>query len=330
MLRFCDSFDAATASGDLTKKWSSVGTGWVWVSGAGEFGAGAGYNDGTNGSGNALQTVAGVLAGQGIISLGVYVKFSANPASQLTFAQFRNTTGGVVSIVQLTTAGKVNYNGTVSTITVTDNKFHWIETLFVSTGASTLYVDGVLQGSTGGTGTIAVDNFQLLSIAGVQMTVDDIILYDGVAGGMTNASYPVGARQITCVRPASDNTVNFSVLSSGATHFNLVNEVAPDGDTSYCQDGTSGDQDLFNMSALGYIPTNINTVMVNLYLENPTGGTINSQAVCKNGATTTVGTSKTTPATYQTLQTAFPTDPNTGAAWTPAGLGTALFGYKNP
>jgi hypothetical protein len=109
----------------------------------------------------------------------------------------------------------------------------------------------------------------------------------------------------------------------------LVNETVPDGDTTYVQDGTSGDQDLLNMSSMGTAPAVITGVMSNLYLENPSSGSINFNHVCKSGAAAANASASTiAPASYQTMQASYPTDPNTSAAWTAANLDAAQFGYK--
>ena len=152
-----------------------------------------------------------------------------------------------------------------------------------------------MQGAIASGGTSTYSTYGFISPPGITTTIDDEIYYDDAAGAPTaSTNWPIGPRQISTIRPASDGTCTFATLSSGTSHFSLVNETNPDKDTSYCEDGTSGDQDLFNMAALGYSPTVINAVVANAYLENPAGGVINNQLFCKSGGTTTASASVAT------------------------------------
>jgi hypothetical protein len=239
----------------------------------------------------------------------------------------RVNTNGTVSVYGITQDNTLIITGTIN---VCDGNWHWIEAR-AEGGYQALYVDNLAQGTNSQAGTGFVAYFGLQAIGGsVVNTFDDIVVYDNTAGFPTNGNTPLNARQIITTRPTSDGTCTFSTLSAGTSHFSLVNETVPDGDTTYVQDGTSGDQDLLNMGALGSTPTAITCVMENLYVENPTGGAISVNAVCHSGATTSLGTAVVVPLVYQTLQFPFPTDPNTSAAWTASGLNAAQFGYKVP
>jgi hypothetical protein len=334
VLRFCDSFDAASSSGDLTKKWASADASWTWASGAGKFGGGCLVNTGASG-GKQILSPAWVPPNQQFC-MGFYLKASAAPAALSPVALVMQAPTAWMSI-SLTTAGFAAFydsqGGTLrqtSTIPVCDNNWHWIE--FRSDGFNNnayLYVDNVLQGALFPCGGYSPANIAFQSAAGITVSIDDPVFYDS-SGAVPNFTvFPLGARQITVVRPSSDGTVQFGTVVGGTgTHASCLNETAPDGDTSYVEDGTVGDQDLLNMGALGYTPATITCVVENLYVENAAGGTVNINSACKSGATTSTGTAIATPLTYRTVQWAFPTDPNTSAAWTASGLNAAQFGYK--
>ena len=334
-LRFCDGFDSYASGADLTKKWASTDASWTWASSAGRFGGGAISNAGAT-AGKQVTSRGGAYSVGADTAIGFYVKASGIPAATSPiFTMYNNVSGVIYNINLNLTTGFVGVTGLSSgnipagTINVCDGGWHWIEYRCTNNTTSYLYVDGVVQPNGGWTGV--PDHCAFNSISGITVTIDDLVGYDGnppTDGAGHN--FPLNARQIITTRPASDSVIGFSTTSSGSTHYNLVNEVNPDGDTSYVQDGTGGDQDLLNFGALGYTPTTINGAIVNVYVGNPLGGTINVQGICKSGAAAqSNATAVATPISYQTMQYAFPTDPNTSAAWTASGLNAAKFGYKN-
>lgn len=107
----------------------------------------------------------------------------------------------------------------------------------------------------------------------------------------------------------------------------LIDEV--NADTSdYVESGTSGDQDLYTYGDLGFTPAAINAVMLNAYVANPNGGSINHKQIAKSSATLAEGTSTLTPSAPRIVQEPFYTDPNTAAAWAGAGVDAATFGIE--
>lgn len=335
MLRFCDSFDAYGATGDLAKKWNSVGSGWAWTSGAGYFGGGALTHAGGS-AGSVMQTMVGALGGSGgQTNWAGYFKFSTTPAARTTLIYVWGSGATQSCFFSLETNGHIT--GTTADnstrldcgVNVCDNKYHWIEFSLTNVNCAT-YIDNVPQGSTTGgiTNGPAPYYLDLRSVNGVAIAIDDFIWFDNAAPAVSS---PVNSRQITIQRPISDAAVAFATVVGGSgTHASAVNETVPDGDTSYCQDPTLTNQDLFNMSALTNAPANITGVMLNVYSMNPSGGTINLSGICKSGAAAqSNATATATSLAYTTRQYLFQTDPNTAAAWTPTGLNAAQFGYRN-
>ena len=345
MLRFCDGFDSYGSSTDLIKKWSGgVDSSWTWGSTAGRFG-GPGVSNAGAAAGKFIRSPLGLasVANQSVVAIGFWLKISANPAAATQLLQILYSSAAVAYDMQVTTAGKLatyNAGGGVcqtSIAAVCDNAWHWVETTWFQAGAGQvttwMWIDNVTQGngtSSGGTG--AADSFQLGSIAGVTVSIDDVVWYDSNGGAPVAASGSgqLNSRQIVTTRPANDFAIGFSTTSSGSTHYNLLNEVNPDGDSSYVQDGTVGDQDLFTMGTIGGSPSNFSAVMTNVYCENVTGGFINIAGVCKSGiAAQNVTTAVVTPAAYNHVQFSFGVDPNTNAPWTQAGINAAVFGFRN-
>ena len=338
MIQACDGFDSYASGSDLIKKWAVVQSPWTWNATAGKFGGGA-LVAGTGAAGQ-IRKALGFPASATNYARGFWIKFSGAPSTAQIFATWFDTGPNATGGLRLETTGAIsqmNYNGGGISFTggaiVTDNLWHWIELRSnpAFNSACGFYVDGSLQGSANNGNGFGISTYGFISVPGITTTIDDEYYYDDATGAPTaTTNWPVGPRQISTIRPASDGPCTFGTLSSGTAHFGLVNEVNPDGDASYCEDGASGSQDLFNMSALGYPPLVINAVVVNAYLENPAGGVINNQLVCKSGGVTTASASAATAVNYKTAQATFSVDPNTSAAWTPSGLSVAQFGYKNP
>jgi hypothetical protein len=332
----CDGFDSYAATADLTKKWYRADSQWTWSSSAGKFGGGCAVGSTT--AGGLLVQTPGVITGSPNC-MGFWGKFGASlPSANSVFAGLAQGNGAPSVAFQVQTSGKVFAFGSGSMsggtgTSMCDGLWHWYEILTNNgfNGTTQAYVDGVLiaSGANGlSSGTFTNISFQ--TVGNTALTLDDCIAYDSTTGAPTNSNFPLGPRQITTLRPTSDGVCSFATLSSGATHFSLVNEVNPDGDTTYVEDSTSGHQDLLNFASLAYNPSVINAVMLNAYLENPYGGAINNQLIVKSVATTTTSASGVTPINYATRQVGFGADPNTSAAWTSTGLNAAQFGYKNP
>jgi hypothetical protein len=333
--RFCDGFDSYASGSDLVKKWSIADASFTWSNSAGRFGGGAVANAGAAG-GKQLQKL-NIAASVSDMAAGFYLKASAAPAAAGIVLNVVNSAGASVGDISLNTAGTCSLHANsnslqaTSSINVCDGAWHWIEFRLQWGNPSYLYVDNVQQG-TGGGGNLGNNyaSVYLQSVAGITTTWDDVVVYDSTTGAPTPASnFPINARQITTLRPTSDSVVGFGTTSSGSTHYNLVNETVPDGDTSYVQDGGSGTQDLLNFASLGYTPTAINVVILNVYSDNPAGGTINIQGIAKNSISQANGSAIVSPLVYQTNQWPFALDPYSGVAWVAAGVNAAQFGYKN-
>lgn len=334
-LVFCDGFDSYGLATDLGKKWQTVQAPWKWVASAGRFGAGCIQSDGSA-TGKLLVTSG--IGGTGNNVFAAWMKFSTSPASGNNSFMYGTDGTGAISgdWLWLNSSGLIGigipFNAAYTTAPkfVCDNVYHWIEWTSNS-GTRTLFIDNIQQFTFSDAHGNSPVSFGFQAVPGITMTIDDTIWYDSTTGAPTPATnFPLGSRQITTIRPVSDGVCTYASLSSGTTHFSLVNEVNPNGDTNYCEDGTSGNQDLFNMSALGFTPAGITTVMANAYMETGVPGTINNQLVCKSGTTTGASSSLVTSNSYSTRQASFPIDPNTSAAWVPTALAAAQFGYKNP
>ena len=121
--------------------------------------------------------------------------------------------------------------------------------------------------------------------------------------------------------PVSDVSVQWTP-SSGVTNFDKVDEPQTNDDTDYVQTGTVGFQDLYEYTNTG-LPggTTIRTVAVMTSARRlADSGPRQLKAVLKSGATSVQGPLHQLSDSYYMVQFRNPTDPNTGVAWTPAGV----------
>ena len=102
------------------------------------------------------------------------------------------------------------------------------------------------------------------------------------------------------------------------------------GDLSYVYSDTVNDEDLFTFGSLSVNPDTIYTVAVKGNIRREAGGSPTLDFRAKSGGTTSSGgTTGIGPgATYEWRSSFFPTDPNTGVAWTASGLNAATSGMK--
>lgn len=350
MFVFCDGMDSYAAAADIPKKWGLAPGTFGFSSTGGRFGGGAITNNGANTSDILRSLVYWSPGNNVVLEYGFYFKASSPPSvGGLPFFAGITASNGILTgsgsnasiWLNINTSGQpvLMCNGiqATSTINVCDGNWHWIECYFSTSwgnGSKGLYVDAVNMGGFNvGASTLAGFPVAFGFIAiGTAYSIDDFIIGDSNTGwpnaGNASADIPLNPRKITTKRPVSDASVTFTTTSSGSTHFNLVNEVNPDT-TTWVQDSISGHKDLFNMSALGYTPTGIDSAVLNVYWSNPNAGTINAGLACKSVATEADSPSSVVPLSYQTIQNSFHLDPNGNIAWTGAAIDAAQFGFFN-
>jgi hypothetical protein len=345
MFIFCDGCDSYVVTADLTKRWATAGAAWSFGGAAsGKFAGGSISVSATTGA--ALVSSAWPVTAAVNQMVGFWFKAAAIPsASQLLLElDGASATSGLLYVDNAGHLfGRIGApTGTAlihtTLINVCDGSWHWIEVQFGSTGQFNTYVDGVACGLISGGGvTIGVVQVQLWP-TGVAMNIDDLIIWDATPSnlntGTANQSfgtYPIGPRQISTLRPTSDASVQFAttVGGSGGTHFSTLDEVSPDGDTSYCQDATSGHQDTLGFADLSYVPAVINSVILSAYLKLGVPGSINNTLVAVSGSTTGPSAYQATPSAYALRQVNYDADPATTTFWAAAAVNAATFGYKN-
>lgn len=222
----------------------------------------------------------------------------------------------------------VGANPTTPNLGIAANTWYYLELDYYcanSGGTYELRVNGVTQASgTGDTqngGTGVMNTLMVRTPSGIT-THDWDDLY--VASGAT--SFQGDCRVITSM-PNSDGTYADWAPSTGTDHYAVVDEVPQNGDTDYVSDGTVGDRDTYGFPALGVTGTVLG-VMVQAMARKDDAGVRSLGLVVKSGTTTSDGAGVALSSTYAPVQRYLLTDPDTGSAWTVAGVNAAECGQK--
>jgi len=132
----------------------------------------------------------------------------------------------------------------------------------------------------------------------------------------------------TVTNSGSANGPNVLLSYGGGGNVTLVSELVADADSTYVFDATVGDSDLYDMDDLPFTPLAILGVVSKLYCKKSDAGSRNGQVLVKSGATQAAGADTVLSSTYTYLSKVDPVDPNTGAAWTVAGINALQLGQK--
>jgi hypothetical protein len=233
----------------------------------------------------------------------------------------------------------VTRNGTVLATGATATSlglWYYLElqaTINSTTGSYTLRINGVTELTATNVNTQATGNAsanQVRISAGGNYGAfyswfDDVYICDGM--GSVNNTF-LGDVRIQALLPTSDGANHAWTPSSGSDHYPLVNEVPPDGDTSYVGSSTVGQVDEYGMTTIAVSTGTVAGVQTLLYARKDDAGTRTIAPVVREGGTDYVGTAVSLGTSYAYFPQIYEQDPATSAAWTIAGIGADSFGVK--
>lgn len=360
-LRFTDGCDSYSATADLLKKWAhnSNSTNITFQPTGGRFGGGA-IQLATSGYIQS-QILRTTYDASGTMKFHIGFSFHCNdtPSSESTLAfiqdsanSFGNLNGAQNAAIRLTSAGLIavaawacnlaSTSDIYSTTNVCDNNWHWIEILIhhtaQNTGSLQIRVDGVLESektswsswTTGGRNVW--DRVSFLGMTSCTYKIDDIIIYDDLAGTLTgdlsNSNYPLGDTKIETLRPNGAGTTTQLTASAGANYTCVDESGASNDETDYVQSATDGHIDLYAFGNLASTPVAIHAINVNAVARNTDVGSIYLKGRTLSGGDAAVGPSVLLGPSYKTKQWAIPRDPDTAAAWAGAAVDAAEFGIS--
>ncbi|MEE9367050.1 MAG: hypothetical protein V3W44_10210 [Dehalococcoidales bacterium] len=242
---------------------------------------------------------------------------------------------GSISVVQ----GDATVLGTSSAGLIIAGSFTYLEVQVViddTAGVVVVNKDGVeilnltaLDTNNGGTsGVIDVIRFQGSTDV---VVFDDLYILNATGSAPQNTF--LGDSRIDASFPSADGDLsNISEVfpTTPTTHFDKVDEVPPDGDTTYVTSATPNQQDLYALDSLFSVEgaDAIYGVQLNLYAKKDNEGGRQVLGLTRPDATTFDGSTGTLTTAYQYFFSLFDQDPDTAVDWTEAGKNAAQFGVE--
>lgn len=215
------------------------------------------------------------------------------------------------------------------TATILNNTWYYIEAkVFIdnTTGSVEVRVNGVTDINltnidTQVTGSNTVNTFKWQVYAQASY-FDDIYICDTT--GAVNNDF-LGDNRVEAIMPtgAGANT-DWTPLTP--PNFSEVNEIPPDGDTSYVSSNTPGNVDTYAFGNLTGITTGIKGLQVNILNRKDDAGSREIAPVVRSGGTDYTGNTFAVLDNYSTAVQVYEEDPDTSAAWLVAGVNAAEFG----
>lgn len=302
---------------------------------------------------------AGGRGGTGNVRFGAgaYLDASVPASGELWFAialkynsaahgivQFRNGSGAILSVLRNASGFIEVYKGTqAGTLIATSTTAYLgvykalaVKVLFDGAagtvqvrcaGAATLEIDLTGQDTAGVAGNCTVIRMgDWYTSNGFEVWYADDFVWGDVAGALNNSCPP--DLTVTKVLPTGDTADADFTPSAGTDHYALVDDATHDGDSTYVESSTVGHKDRYTHSTT---PSGVTIRAVIGWTVAKGGGSLR-HVVTGTGGTEAESAADivTNGAAYQSSETVFETDPDTGVAWTPAGVADAdvSFGQK--
>lgn len=209
-----------------------------------------------------------------------------------------------VTLDNTTGAAEVRVNGSSS---------GWINISDVDTCATANeYASVIRYGSTTSSGTGRIDDLYICD-------TDGSVNNDFLGDVRVDAYLPNGngaSSQFT--GSDSDSTDNYM----------LVDDAAPDGDTTYVQSSTVNQIDTYSFTEMSHTPATIFGLQIVMDAKKDDSGTRSIAGVVRQSSTNYAGSNQVLSTSYVGYTDIRETDPATAAAWTKDGINSAEFGIK--
>lgn len=226
--------------------------------------------------------------------------------------------------------------GTAVTGALTTGTFYFIELKAVihpSAGSIVVRVNGAvvltLSGiNTAQTGVASWDNFYTRNAyaGGITYQFDDLYILDGSGAAPLNDL--IGDCRVDARYPTAEGASSAWTPLSGTDNALMVDETAPDDDTTYNATATVGATDTHVTQDAPVVGGTLYGVQVCLSQKKSAAGTCSIAPVIRHSGTDYPGTATDPTTSYLYACTPYGTNPGTSAAWTEAGFNAAEFGYK--
>jgi hypothetical protein len=236
------------------------------------------------------------------------------------FVTRNGTTLGVASINALS-VGIENYIEFKSTIDPAAGTYE-----VRVNGSSTGWVPPAAGANTRATANsfAAIIQFGVAAINGAN-PLDDIYVCDGTGGAPTNTF--LGDVRADAVLPSGAGA-NTGMTPSAGSNFQNVDDNPANDDTDFNSSTVVGTKDTYAMTDIIHNPVAIFGVQVNMVARKDDAGARSIAAVTRSGGVDTDGATQVLTTSYINYREILALDPNTGLAWTKAGVNAAEFGAK--
>lgn len=316
-----DGFDTANTNASLALKgWTVTGT---WVAAPGRGGQGSAMRANFNGANTAFKQLPGGNLATRVVGIGINYRTNAFAALGSLFS-LRDGATAQINVWQAANEGRLIVRQNATTLGTSPiiwtpaeyGAFKFIElvsTIDNTNGSFELFVDNVsvLSGTnldTQGSANAFANRFYIDGQYNGASDVDD--LYIG--------STRLGIRSVRS-RLVTSNAAAAWTPSAG-TNYQNVSDATLDT-TTYNQASAAGLRDQFVLADLGFTPSVIDAISVNMLHTKTDAGARTIRAGVVSGASTANGaTVSPTEGAYVMQQDVFAVDPATGVAWTGAGI----------
>ncbi len=243
---------------------------------------------------------------------------------------------GALEVRRGTVAGTVLGTSSSAGI-ISTGTYYFLELLaLISTtvGTATVRLNGtnvtglVLTGlNNAGSGVGQWTNLKLIGNASIsELDYDDCYLCDGSGSAPLNTF--LGDIRVDVRMPTADGATAEWTPSTGSDNYAMVDEIPPDGDTTYNSTTVVDNIDTFTVEDAPVVGATILAVQQCTYVKKSDSGTTTIAAVVRSGGTDYDQDNYNPTTSYAFAVQAIPEDPDTSAAWVEADFNAAEFGYK--
>lgn len=154
--------------------------------------------------------------------------------------------------------------------------------------------------------------------------LDDLYVCDG--SGTANNDF-LGQRRVRTLLPNSDIASGWTPTPAGSNAAR-VGDTTPDDDTGYVSAAAAGPLDRYGFEDLPASVATVSGVRVSYRVRKQDAVPAETRCFVQSGATVAQGPNDAPDVTYRYFSALFPTDPATGAAWTPATVNALSAGME--
>ncbi len=289
--------------------------------------------------GSGGQSVSKSIASTSEVIVGCRIKYNIIPNGDRGIIRLQESSAIHLDVrIAATGQLRVTRNGTTlatGTTALTAGSIYYIELRGLindSTGQYELRINGVTEVSgtsadtrNGGTGIVDTVVFHTgVDNGSINLLVSDIYICN--AAGSLNNTFLGDVKVETLYPTGAGTTTNFT--PSAGSNYQNVDDVTPDGDSTYNTDATAGDKDTFAMGDLATTAGSVLAVQQIVCCRKDDAGSRTLHTVMRSGGTDYEGGDTAVGDSYANVFGLRETNPATSAAFTISDVNGMEAGYK--